>query len=615
MKRGYAVTMVVILFTGAVPGAAGEQIRGIVFQDNNANGVLDSGEKGLARVAVSDGKEIWLTGADGSFAIADPASRFVFLIKPSGYVPTGKWYFDVRREKAGPVQFGLKPREEKDCVFAHMSDIHGGFEQCRRELNAMEKTTPQPAFVIQTGDLSVGECRDAAHWADRIAMPAYNSIGNHDFKQAKRLYMDAFGPTWYSFNMGDVHFAVCDLNLTTGGPGNYTTGLSEAEGGWLKRDLEMHADRKIILAFHEMGMSPAILRCLSELGLAKKIPAGQPPYRAGILGAISGHGHVTTGSTRRFGEGFEEKAITSFGGQYTGPDSVTCGGFGATYLLSSDGGYRIYSYRDGVFDDMVAPPDGAAYKLAIVEVDRRCNPGRSYISHRFPYVPIYSASRTKCYTLVVKVFPKPAAAAFQWRILGLDGNEKVGWKEAVGGEQGFFGRAEIELMPDLLAGLPDGIYLLEPALKLADRVQTARPLVFKVGDVATPRTYAELLLKDYAPRIEYKSDLLSCEIEKNTGKVFNVQVAGLPLFHYILPSGTIDRYDYFYSSYRPTDLRDVSLSDTERGGKRIVAKGRWFTLDFRWTAEVGPDEMVAAGRVGRASGSAAGWTGRRRPAA
>jgi hypothetical protein len=150
MKRTCFAAVGLMLLAASAASARSPQVRGIVFQDDNQTGTLDAGERGIAKVAVSDGKEIWLTNDDGSFTMADPATRFVFLVKPSGYVPTGKWCVDLHKERPGTVQFGLKPREEKDFVFIHLSDIHGNFEQCQRELRALEKATPPRTFRPST---------------------------------------------------------------------------------------------------------------------------------------------------------------------------------------------------------------------------------------------------------------------------------------------------------------------------------------------------------------------------------------------------------------------------------------------------------------------------------
>ena len=45
------------------------QVKGIVFEDNNANGIKDIGEEGLANILVSNGLTVTVTDETGSYLL------------------------------------------------------------------------------------------------------------------------------------------------------------------------------------------------------------------------------------------------------------------------------------------------------------------------------------------------------------------------------------------------------------------------------------------------------------------------------------------------------------------------------------------------------------------
>lgn len=116
----------------ATPAAAR---AGFVFEDRNADGVRQDGERGLAGVVVARGATLVETDTQGRYelpASGSPASGspdvgqpdggsagFVVLTRPSGY-DCERWY------RADPGDFALVPRtaDGSSFVFAHVSDVH-----------------------------------------------------------------------------------------------------------------------------------------------------------------------------------------------------------------------------------------------------------------------------------------------------------------------------------------------------------------------------------------------------------------------------------------------------------------------------------------------------------
>ena len=67
-------------------------------------------------------------------------------------------------------------------IIGHFSDIHGDIKRFNNALEYFEKYKPD--FVIHTGDLVVWNSEDNVDWffegVNRLSMPAYNCIGNHE---------------------------------------------------------------------------------------------------------------------------------------------------------------------------------------------------------------------------------------------------------------------------------------------------------------------------------------------------------------------------------------------------------------------------------------------------
>jgi hypothetical protein len=104
-------------------------------------------------------------------------------------------------------------------------------------------------------------------YMNKLNSPVFNLIGNHDYDpyyandwEAENKYREVIGPTYYSFNLGDIHYIVLDdveyLNSGgsegTVGSRNYNTIISSDQIEWLKKDLAAITDKStpIVVAMH-----------------------------------------------------------------------------------------------------------------------------------------------------------------------------------------------------------------------------------------------------------------------------------------------------------------------------------------------------------------------------
>ncbi len=98
--------------------AAAAPLTGTVFVDSNQSGSRDTGEPGLAGVAVSNGREIVETDAAGRYLLPPGPHGRVFLTRPDGF-ECAVWV----RKGAGDFALVPAPRP-REFFFIHLSDVH-----------------------------------------------------------------------------------------------------------------------------------------------------------------------------------------------------------------------------------------------------------------------------------------------------------------------------------------------------------------------------------------------------------------------------------------------------------------------------------------------------------
>lgn len=192
----------------------GQNVSGFVYEDRNINALRDSSERGLSGIPVSNGREVVLTSSDGAYNLPMGPSGVVFVIKPKGYrfladgEGQSKSYY-VHSEKGsskklkysgikptGPlprsVDFGLiaDPTEENSFSVLLFGDTQVSNE---KEVEYLQRSvidelegTRSAAFGITLGDLVnnvLDLLPDYKGAIDRIGLPWYHVIGNHDHNQ------------------------------------------------------------------------------------------------------------------------------------------------------------------------------------------------------------------------------------------------------------------------------------------------------------------------------------------------------------------------------------------------------------------------------------------------
>ena len=283
-------------------GAEASRVTGIVYHDANRNGAHDPDETGVAGVGVSNGSDVVQTDDAGRYKLAVGDNAIIFVIKPSGWmtpVDGGNLpqFYYVHRPDGSPkpirngldptgplpasVNFALHPNEEPDrfsVVF--FADTQ---PRDRQEINYIahdvieELVGTDAAFGATLGDVTFNDLslfEDLAGTVGRIGIPWYNIKGNHDTNSkeagnqfSSESFLRVFGPTYYSFDYGSVHFVVLNNAYWIPGEDWYKIQLGSDQMAFLENDLELvPEDRLVVLMMHipiiEMIDRQAIYRLL-----------------------------------------------------------------------------------------------------------------------------------------------------------------------------------------------------------------------------------------------------------------------------------------------------------------------------------------------------------------
>jgi hypothetical protein len=169
------------------------QITGLVFEDKNANGILDADEAGVANVGVSDGNSVVLTDTKGKYILPEvnTTAAFIFVSVPSGYTYNSTFYYSLDSQPpASNFNFALqKVKGRLSNYFIQVTDVHIGNASDAADLSnaitELNQLNPPPGFIIDSGDM-VNKGSDIALFElyktqiNRSRFRWYCAFGNHD---------------------------------------------------------------------------------------------------------------------------------------------------------------------------------------------------------------------------------------------------------------------------------------------------------------------------------------------------------------------------------------------------------------------------------------------------
>lgn len=245
--------------------------------------------KGLGGVAVTDGQQVTTTAADGTFSLISPGGRpFVYLSLPAGVeIPcsapgVAALHQPVRPDAAGEASalfnLQLAAANEDRHAFLVLADPQlydpDDVRRFQTETAASVQTTlrilgSQPVFGVVAGDLMFDRHElypDYVQGIGSAGVSCFQVLGNHDVNRAAatdelapEVFGRYFGPSYYSFNRGRIHYVVLDSVFWQGD--DYFGYLDQTQLEWLRQDLELvEKGGTVVLFMHIPPLTTSHLR-------------------------------------------------------------------------------------------------------------------------------------------------------------------------------------------------------------------------------------------------------------------------------------------------------------------------------------------------------------------
>lgn len=310
-------------------------------------GTVECDGKPVAGVIVSDGYELTRTDKKGAYYLKSKKQNpQVFITSPSGYdvvrddvVPQFWADFTEAPDKLERHDFRLNKVDNKNHAVVVITDVHlanqrndvaifeGPYTETIRQ--DVKKLTDKgiPVYAINLGDASwdgywyahdykIGDFRKTLNDANFPAQ-IYSVPGNHDNDphvapgadadmNASLPYQKAFGPRYYSQNIGDVHYIFLDNIVYKNEPAkessywgintkrNYDGAFTREELDWLKKDLaNVSPETPVVISMHApitryKGMTEAV-KIRTDHESTTEFLSMLKPYKDVHL--LSGHSH------------------------------------------------------------------------------------------------------------------------------------------------------------------------------------------------------------------------------------------------------------------------------------------------------------------------------------
>lgn len=244
------------------------QVKGVVFLDSNKNNLIDKGEKTVADVLISNGKDIVKTNKKGKYTINLLPNNPLFIIKPKGFIsPKNKDSivqffinpYDIKNKNQ--VNFPLYKQKEKnfpkvallgDPQADVMDDIHHVGKLVTEELISKDID-----FMVPLGDLSFDNLaifKPLSKTLGLVGVPVFYTIGNHDldykesFDDTNEKFEKHFGPSYYAFEYGKEFFLVLN-NIFPIGNNKYEGRINNTQQEFIKNLLALKKNINKITVF------------------------------------------------------------------------------------------------------------------------------------------------------------------------------------------------------------------------------------------------------------------------------------------------------------------------------------------------------------------------------
>lgn len=296
--------------SGTEVSVSGETVSGIVFEDLNQDGEHQADEPGIPEIIVSNGRDVTLTDSEGAYSLPVFDNMTVMVSKPSGYrVPLNEDYVPqfsyIHKPEGTPTQLrygGIAPtgplpdsvdfpltRSEETSSFSCVvmgdtqpySNTEIGYVRDTIVKDLLAQDLSSSRCMILLGDVIGDDLNLLPRFMNvmgAVGLPQYYIHGNHDYdfdansdEDSADSWRRIYGPNYFSFEIGDVFFAVLDnvvypcgeADSGTGGreactradaDPTYNARVPEQQMTWLQNTLEYVPKNKLVVLMHHIPL-------------------------------------------------------------------------------------------------------------------------------------------------------------------------------------------------------------------------------------------------------------------------------------------------------------------------------------------------------------------------
>lgn len=355
----------------------------------------------LEGVAVSDGKSVVLTDASGYYGIkSDKSSGIVFISLPGDYtcetiggIPQIHRHLSLTADQREIHDFSLIPSNNSSYTLLIHADHHlanrtEDIAQFNRlfipDANALiadRQSKGNKVYSISLGDISWEQfwsannfyLQDAVNMLSALDCPVFHTIGNHDNNPyisgdwpSSEIYRKNVAPTYYSFNLGDVHYIILDdviynnpgASSSVMGDRSYDRAVPESQLQWMSADLKTISDKStpiVVCAHVPFFGNPSLTgqSALTKRNLLNMEAVEQVLADFSDVTFLSGHYHRNYTVISPYDSKFKEHNVAAVCGTlwwtgksgYAGNHICTDGSPGGYGILEVNGRDMKYSYK------------------------------------------------------------------------------------------------------------------------------------------------------------------------------------------------------------------------------------------------------------------------------
>lgn len=401
----------------------------------------------VAGVVVSDGDEVVTTNDKGVYQIKSAKKwGYVFMSIPSGYEALAdgilpQFYSLLKNDAntAERVDFTLKPVSGQDNykVF-FLGDMHlanrtndeAQFNKVMADFNNYRYAhASEKMYAVTLGDMTWD-----LYWVSRkYGLPEYlktvngqvkgiqifHTMGNHDNEMetfsdfdAEVKYRRTIAPTYYSFNIGKVHYVVMDDIDCSDYDGtssrNYQVRISSDQLQWLRKDLEHVAKGSTVIAtMHSQICAEPTSNTSASISHASVASASMKNmfeiFNGYKVYFVTGHTHknytlTATQMNTVGGHDFTEHNVAAICSSWWWSGNLTPGVH--VSLDGSPGGYAIWDVKGSNIESMLYKAAGYPESHQFHSYDL------NNVSFSMDDVPGMSSSLNSAFQPYVSAYPK-----------------------------------------------------------------------------------------------------------------------------------------------------------------------------------------------------------------